>query len=194
MRESGPAGTLTTEQQWVLAWHYWSYISPLCTLLTVPQMVSLPTSQWNRHWSLFPQDTDHLTHSYTKKKYYYNTPTDSSFSDHAVNCIFSQTVLKWSMGGMGGVIGGFSQRQKACLLHSLNTMASSTVQYNSHMLISATPIKFTTTHGSWRANGKADFMEIPTPECCVTIGLLWNFTHKRLILSVSENWKHSKTC
>jgi hypothetical protein len=107
----------------------------------------LPTAQWNRHWSLFPKDTDHLTHSYTPKKYYYNTPTDSSFWDHDVNCIFSQTVLKWSMGGMGGVIGGFSQRQKACLLHSLNTMASSTVQYNSHLLISATPVKFTTTHG-----------------------------------------------
>jgi hypothetical protein len=66
-RGGGAAGTLTTEQQWVLAWHYWTYISPLCTLLTVPQMVSLPTSQWNWHWSLFPQDTDHLTHSYTEK-------------------------------------------------------------------------------------------------------------------------------
>jgi hypothetical protein len=93
------------------------------------------------------------------------------------------------MGGMGGVIGGFSQRQKACLLHSLNTMASSTVQYNSNMLlISATPIKFTTPPMAVEEpmvrliSCKAQHQNV-----VLQSGFRENFTHKRLILCVSEN-------
>jgi hypothetical protein len=99
---------------------------------------------------LFPQDTDHLTHTYTEKKYYYNTPTDSSsFSDHDVNCIFSQTVLKWSMGGMGGVIGGFFSETEGMPAPQSehNGKFHSSIQQQHVINISNTHQIYHTTHG-----------------------------------------------